>query len=296
MAGKRAATSLRYWLACTTTFPSASFFGGVSAASSAPAQQRPGHDVRALARLLQHWRVAGEYRKASRTNSWAKKSILQSRTALSSSGVCPVSAPAGLAVREAYVAFLRCHHPRALWGAPWRWTLTWELSLLPKAPLPPAQARKHHLSPHPTNIQLQRGPARPSRVPAPLPFHTLLLGSASPRDTSPHQVTPCRAAREEMGDPKHDMTWYRLDSSHSCKGQQLKCWACKHFGGIAVYTMWREQAPCRNINRPVTTVFTLHKKKNTLTYSGIPSTVLLRQPLAVKKPSESTRGLSWSGN
>lgn len=88
-----------------------------------------------------------------------------------------------------------------------------------------------------------------------------VLGSASPRDTSPHQVTPCRAAREEMGDPKHDMTWYRLDSSHSCKGQPLKCCACKHFGGIAVYTMWREQAPYRNINRPVTTVFTLHKKK-----------------------------------
>lgn len=210
MAGKRAATSLRYWLACTTTFPSASFFGGVSAASSAPAQQRPGHDVRALARLLQHWRVAGEYRKASRTNSWAKKSILQSRTALSSSGVCPVSAPAGLAVREAYVAFLRCHHPRALWGAPWRWTLTWELSLLPKAPLPPAQARKHHLSPHPTNIQLQRGPARPSRVPAPSPFHS--SPGAGPGLCQPqgHQPSPSDALQSCQGGDGWPQAWHDM--------------------------------------------------------------------------------------
>lgn len=199
MAGKRAATSSRYWLASTTTLPDAGCSGGVSAASSAPAQQRPGHNVRALARLLQHWRVAGEDRKTSRANSWAKKSILQSRTARSSSGICPVPAPAGLAVRAADVTFLRCHHPRALWGAPWRWTLTQEPLCCQQAPPPPAQARKHHLSPHPTNTQPRWGPARPSRALAPSPFHTLLLGhlllgqvlgSASPRDTGPHQVAP----------------------------------------------------------------------------------------------------------
>lgn len=88
-AGKRALTPMPCWLTCNSASPEAAHFGVIPMQSSALAQASCGKGVRALAQLLQHWEMA---LARTRENSWAEKSILQSRTALSNSDTFMITA------------------------------------------------------------------------------------------------------------------------------------------------------------------------------------------------------------
>lgn len=185
-AGKKALTSFPCWLMCSSASPEAADFGVIPAWSSALAQASCGKGVRALAQLLQHWEKA---LARTQENSWAEKSILQSRTTLSNSDMLMVTA---LLFAERWAPPCpQCLHPPAPWGSGQRWTptqgtLPWQQDLDLRLTPPPCPYPPHRTAAVP--IPMQHCHHAPRDVPC--LCHLCLPGSVPQAQAVPHLCLP----------------------------------------------------------------------------------------------------------